>query len=26
VPEEWRERVEQLDAQAEGRTVPLGGI
>lgn len=26
VPEEWRERVEQLDAQAGGRTVPLGGI
>ncbi len=26
VPEEWRERVERLDAQAGGRTVPLGGI
>lgn len=26
VPEEWRERVERLDSQAGGRTVPLGGI
>lgn len=26
VPEEWRERVEQLDMQAAGRPVPLGGI
>lgn len=26
VPEEWRERVEQLDARTTGRPAPLGGI
>lgn len=26
VPEEWRDRVEQLDARTGGRPLPLGGI